>query len=281
MLRSFRKNACFLFLCMVLLFTMSGCGGGDTAMYGGVTAKTVEIEGKIQTQSPAAPINSINNSAGGALADSAAQNSVLALDAASGAVIGNGIVSGDSYIVNITTGANAVIAKIVIKNNRQNSILYQCVLGKIPASPEIPDKVKKIKLSGIDINENSTARALLAFEKKINLLSIISEATLEVQAAGEALNLNYEGKTTPADVRIETACGGASVVFELAKAVKTVSVISLSNISENVKASIISTNISSVSDLLKTFVAAVKNSEAQGVIAQNQLSSSITLSGTT
>ncbi len=280
---SLQKNFLFLFLILVITLSVSGCVGSDdgSTVTDSTTSKTVEVNGTIPTPAPApaAPLASSEPYAAGLFNS---QNSVLAVDSNnSDLIIGSVAVNGASYTANIPTSQTVRGAKIIIKNNASKRILYQCLTGKIPASSEIPDKVKKIKLSGIAVDENSTARALLAFEKKIDLLSIISSATQEIQAAGETLNLNYEGKKTPADEQIEKNCGGPAIVTELAKAVKTVAAVADSNISQSFKSVFIPGNISGVSDLLNTFITLVKNTEALNIIKQNQLSTSITFSGTT
>jgi len=268
----------FLFFCLIITLSISGCGGSDSGTGVGQAAKTIEVEGKFNAAAMSAPLISPKNNA----APSSAKISISVVDADNENIaIGSVAINGDSYIASVPTGASSITARIVIKNNSNGRILYQCVFGKIPASSEIPDKVKKIKLSGINIDENSTVRALLAAEKKIGMFSIISNSTTEIESANDIFNLNYDGRKTPADDQIEKSCGGTSIVSELAKAVKTVSVVSDSNISENFKASFIPLKLSNATDLLKTFINIVKYSGAQSVISQNQLAASITVSGST
>ncbi|MEZ7890417.1 MAG: chitobiase/beta-hexosaminidase C-terminal domain-containing protein [Candidatus Wallbacteria bacterium] len=272
------RNVPVIFLFLIIMLATTGCGGSDSAVSGGGAVKIIEVEGKIQVPSVLAPAQSSKNNAPGF---SNIQNSFFVVNADNpDTIIGSVMVNGDSYTASIPAGAAAVTPKLVIKNNARNRILYQCMFGKIPASSEIPDKVKKIKLSGIVIDENSTARALLVCEKKLGLLSIISTATAEIQASNETLNLNYENKKIPSDDQIEKNCGGAALVSELAKAVKTVSVVADSSVAESFKISSIPVNISNISELLNAFTAVAGYSGAQSVITQNQLSTSITVAGT-
>jgi hypothetical protein len=270
----------FSFFFFFLALTINGCGGGDSPQTAGDgAARTIEIEGKL----PGAALLSAPapNAAGNAAGIYGAHNSISVIDSDNpGASIGSVIVKDGAYLASIASAAVSTAPKIIIKNNANNRILYQCVFGKIPASSQIPDKIKKIKLSGIDINESSTARALVAGDKKIGLASIISIDTLEINAADEIIYLNYEGKKTPADDQIEKNCGGALMIAELAKAVKTVTFAAESNISESFKISFIPLNISGVTELLKSFAAVAGYPGAQTVIAQNNLPASINVSGT-
>ena len=278
--RIVKRNVCSFFLFLIVMLTMQGCGGSDSTVIvgGGQAVKTVEIEGKIQAPALLSPDVSTRNNAPDY---SNIQNSIFVVDANNSAmIVGSVTVQGDSYVASVPTGSLPVTPKLVIKNSARNRVLYQCMFGRVPASSEIQDKIKKIKISGIAIDENSTARALLAMEKKIVINSIISVSTGEIQSVDETLTLNYNGQKTPFDSQIENNCGGATVVSELARAVKTVSTVACSNVLESFKSSHIPLDMSGVSDLLKAFTAVAGYSGAQNVISQNNLYTSINISGT-
>ncbi len=140
---SLQKNVPFLFLLLILTLSVFGCVGSDdgSTITGSTTSKTIEVSGALPALTTSAPPASSENKAAGLFNS---QNSVLAVDSNnSDLIIGSVAVNGASYTANIPTGQTARTAKIIIKNNASKRILYQCLTGKIPASSEIPDKVKK------------------------------------------------------------------------------------------------------------------------------------------
>ncbi|GEM_PF-3459895 len=173
-----------------------------------------------------------------------------------------------NYIATIPLTDTNYTATIILKDNL-GRILFRNLLGKMPVKSELPSSTTKIKISNINVDSTSTALALLAKEKNIEVGKITSISSNDLQNGIATKTSNISNEIA------QNFTSNPSIISEITKAVNTITTTVLS---ASVSTTIVPINISNATELLSSFVKVIKEPSLQTIINQNQLSTSIILS---
>lgn len=236
-----------------------------TANFSFTLGPELEITGSLPVSALSAPRSDINYSA--VLGSKGCSISVVRSDAEN-TEMGTVTINSNTYKANIPITDSNYTALIIIKDNL-GRILFRNVLGKAVTKSEIPASATKIIITDINIDATSTAMALLAREKNVEVSKITSVTATDFQngiatkTSSIAAEISQHFSSTP------------TLISEVAKAVNTVSTASLS---ASVSTATVPINISTATELLSSFVKVIKDPSLQPIITQNKLATSITLS---
>ncbi|EKD55878.1 MAG: Dockerin type 1, partial [uncultured bacterium] len=218
------------------------------------------------------------------------KNYIDVIDCSTGISVGTGALG-----PNGTFSANVDILKhagksvmIVIGNKNADGgkgpSLYKCFLGRMPNLSELPDTslFDSVKIKNINLTYETTAKALFAVEKELYKISsncMFSFTTSEIQA-DKSVSKQYSFDSI-FDKKIELESGGAGNIAQVAIAVKTISIIASSNLSDGDKSNLIRQNIGSVTDALNAYsrivAGSVNNTVISNIITQNSIPTEIKL----
>ena len=182
--------------------------------------------------------------------------------------IGTVTTNGSTYTANIPITDSTYTAQIIIKDNL-GRILFRNLLGKTLTKSELPPTAKKIKFTNINIDITSTAMALLAKEKNIEL-NKITTATLNDFQNGIAIKTS----NIPNEI-YQNFSSTPNLITEVAKAVNTVTT---SVFLADLNTTIVPKNISTATELLSSFIKIINEPSLQPIITQNLLDTSVTIS---
>ena len=149
----------------------------------------------------------------------------------------------NTFKATIPLGDNNRYAVIVIKENSGKTV-FKNLVGKIPKSSEVNSA--KISLSGIKVDEQTTAKALLILEDKTKI----------PDDAVATSDFNAAGAKTEFDKKVEERISGIdNKVNELVKAIEVISKILISsNINPSIKSKVTANSLSDITSLLNSFV---------------------------
>ncbi len=236
-----------------------------TATFSFTVNPELEVTGSLPASTLNAPKSNINYAA--AIGTKGCTIAVVRSDAEN-TEIGTVTINSNTYKANIPITDSNYTAIIIIKDNL-GRVLFRNILGKTITKTEIPASATKIIIPNINIDATSTAMALLAKEKNIEVSKITSVTATDFQNG-------IATKTSSISSEISQQFSASpTLISEVAKAVNTVSTASLS---ANVSTTTVPTNISTATELLSSFVKVIKEPTLQPIITQNQLATSITLS---
>ncbi len=225
----------------------------------------LEITGSLPASALTAPKSNINYAA--AIGTKGCSIAVVRSDAEN-IEIGTVTISSNTYKANIPINDNNFTALIIIKDNL-GRVLFRNMLGKTITKSELPTSATKIIIPNINIDATSTAMALLAKEKNVEISKITSITATDFQNGIATKTSNISSEIS------QHFSYSPTLISEVAKAVNTVSTASLSG---NVSTTTVPTNISTATELLSSFVKVIKEPTLQTIITQNKLATSITLS---
>lgn len=137
-------------------------------------------------------------------------------------------IDGNTYRTVIPITDSRVSPLIIIKEKEKSQNLLLAAPGKVPAYNEVPGAVRRITVRGMIIDPKSTARSLLAIAKNINPDMPMVSIDRDEETSESVVREIASGVTTCFDTIIENNVGGAAIVQEFSKAVRTVTLI-LSN----------------------------------------------------
>ncbi|HOT76660.1 MAG TPA: chitobiase/beta-hexosaminidase C-terminal domain-containing protein, partial [Candidatus Wallbacteria bacterium] len=178
--------------------------------------------------------------------------SVVDLDNQSLEVGTAGFTSESAYktIINVSPSTSDKFALVIIKENSSGKIIYKNLLGRIPKASEIG--ADKITLTGVNINEESTARTLLIMENRSRVPAVAIATNNTV--------IDYNGKTD-FEKAIEAQITDAATKIEAVKTVvQTLVGLNQNNsVSETVKNSI--TSFNNVTELFTSYINVIKSGD--------------------
>ncbi len=190
------------------------------------------------------------------------------------------------YTTTITITPDKKSPFIVIKSKILNKVMLSSIPGKVPAYSEVPKDVRKIYLRGALINSESTARAVLALDKKLEInVPIVAISPNEESQEIVIRELTSTDKT-PADSVIENNVGGIETIREMAKAIDAIKkVVVTGDITEADKRSIFENTreknvVPSAAGVISDYVLTLKNSRVQEKAGDLDIATSIELAGT-
>jgi len=276
----FRKLASVLVL-LLFVAMITGCfwnGDDETTVAMGSSGQTLEIEGSLPNMG--AP--GFNLAADRATVfGTSGVYSISVIDKDTNAEIGTVSVSLNTYKATVGISNTNLCPVIMVKESKAGRMIYANIVGKIPASNELPSTVKTLKVSGISVDATTTARALIAIEKKTPITNMLfTVSTAEVQAG--IVTKSFTGQKTAIDSHLETKVIGLTNVNEFAKAVTAMAaILTSSNISDSVK-NTIAPSITNATQLLTAFVKLTKSTDntLKAVLTANQMAGEINLSKT-
>jgi Raf kinase inhibitor-like YbhB/YbcL family protein len=277
----FRKLASVLVL-LLFVATITGCfwNGDDetTVAMSSSSGQSLEIEGSLPNMG--APGLNLAADRATAFGTSGAY-SISVIDKDTNAEIGTVSVSLNTYKATVGISNTSLCPVIIVKESKAGRMIFANIVGKIPASNELPSTVKTLKVSGISVDATTTARALIAMEKKTPITNMLfTVSTAEVQAG--TVTKSFTGQKTAIDSHLETKVIGLANVNEFAKAVTAMAaILTSSNVSDSVK-NTIAPSITNATQLLTAFVKLAKSTDntLKAVLTANQMAGEINLSKT-
>ncbi|HOT77820.1 MAG TPA: hypothetical protein PK467_18680, partial [Candidatus Wallbacteria bacterium] len=287
----FKLSLIFLFLVSILSF-ISGCGGGGGAVgylvdenYKGEdnppisTSKSFQINGTVPSEAIA---SSPVLHAADIGANSRYQIAVVDKDNIQ-SEIGTVTVTGSSYTATIDAAlAQNKYALIVIREKVSKKIIYSNLLGKMPAYSDIPSSVSLIKISGIAVDESTTAKTLIAIEKNIIPDTPIIGISSSDISNGTIIK-DFSSTGTLFNSALESRIGDSALIAEMSKAVKTVATVMTSTaVNPTIKELLSSSQQMSATGMLTTFSNIVKTTEntVSTLVTSMHLPTSVTISNT-
>ncbi len=276
------KKTFLIYLMIIFISFAAGCGGGGGG--GGTSggpfpvSQSLEIEGSLPASLGLSPSAETAPKVF-ALSD---KYVIGVSDKDTGSEIGTAVITASSYkaVIQIT-GENRGLV-IILKLKDSGRPVFRNFIGRVPKASDVPPQVKTIRISQVPLDENSTARSLMAVEKKVSMPLIAAFSASETP--GEIVVKEYRELSSALESPVEEASGGLVNISEMARAVKTVSRIIVSpNISEAVKTEIAppQSDYSTASSVLKIFVSVLNKNETQNEINSADLPRTIVLSGKT
>lgn len=277
----FRKLASVLIL-LLFVAMITGCfwNGDDETVYvtSNSSGQALEIEGSLPNMG--APGFNLAADRATAFGTSGAY-SISVIDKDTNAEIGTVSVSLNTYKATVGISNKSLCPVIIVKESKAGRMIFANIVGKIPASNELPSTVKTLKVSGISVDATTTARALIAMEKKTPITNMLfTVSTAEVQAG--TVTKSFTGQKTAIDNHLETKVIGLANVNEFAKAVTAMAaILTSSNISDSVK-NTIAPSITNATQLLTAFVKLAKSTDntLKTLLTANQMAGEINLSKT-
>jgi hypothetical protein len=166
---------------LILIQLNSGCGGGGGGVSGTPVppaphpvAKLIEINGTAGPEPQSSPASSSAAYQINFLTDytiSASDINGNAIAGASGVFLG-----ATSFKVIAPLGASSKILMLGVKHKSGN-IIFKKLIGKMPASTDIAEDIKIIKITNARINEDSTVKALVALSEPSKIPDILINST--------------------------------------------------------------------------------------------------------
>ena len=174
--------------------------------------KIIQVETNLPsnlTASSAGPLRAI---------DYLSEYSVAAVDADSASVeLASGSISGSTFIVCVDAakmGGKKLM--IIVKKKSSGEIIYKCLIGKMPTLSEMPSGVNTIKITGLNVNAETTAKALLALEKGcVPDTLVVNMEEIAGLAAGKSIVIkDFASVKSQFEAELEKLIGGSPVNFE-------------------------------------------------------------------
>ena len=275
------KKLAIVMVMLTSVVIFAGCfsdGDDETTSVMGSSSQALEIEGGLPNMG--AP--GLNLAADRATAfGTSGVYSISVIDKDTNAEIGTVSVSLNTYKAMVGISNTSLCPVIIVKESKAGRMIYANIVGKIPASNELPSTVKTLKVSGMSVDATTTARALIAMEKKTPITNMLfTVSTSEVQAG--TVTKSFAGQKTAIDSHLETKVIGQTNVNEFAKAVTAMAaILTSSNVSDSVK-NTIAPSITNATQLLTAFVKLAKSTDntLKAVLITNQMAGEINLSKT-
>jgi hypothetical protein len=263
---------------------LAGCGGGGG---GGVSPvppgpdadRFIYFEGNIVQSSSngspdhdRAPLRASDFTSG--------RFSIVATDRYLNNELASAVISDNKFSIKFTPVNNDSYIMLTVKENTTNRFLHRNLIGRIPRYSEMPAGLKSLSVKNIEINEFSTALALLSAEKNITPPLFIDLSNYQGEAA---IVKNYDEIKNYSQNQIVNNSGGILNVLELARAVKTlIYALTADALGAAVKNEILPPprNFIEASDSLKYFVYALNNSSAASEIKAKGLAEAVNINKT-
>ena len=153
-------------------------------------------------------------------------------------------------IISVSPSTSDKFAMVIIKENSSAKIIYKNLLGRIPKASEIGSD--KITLTGVNVDEESTARTLLIMENRSRVPSVAIATNSEV--------IEYNGKTD-FEKAVEAQITDAATKIEAVKTVvQTLAGLNQNGaVSETVRNSI--TSFNNVTELFTSYINVIKSGD--------------------
>jgi len=153
-------------------------------------------------------------------------------------------------IISVSPSTSDKFAMVIIKENSSAKIIYKNLLGRIPKASEIGSD--KITLTGVNVDEESTARTLLIMENRSRVPSVAIATNSEV--------IEYNGKTD-FEKAVEAQISDVATKIEAVKTVvQTLAGLNQDGaVSETVRNSI--TSFNNVTELFTSYINVIKSGD--------------------
>ncbi|HOD42981.1 MAG TPA: chitobiase/beta-hexosaminidase C-terminal domain-containing protein, partial [Candidatus Wallbacteria bacterium] len=153
----------------------------------------------------------------------------------------------------------------------------------MPAYSDIPSSVSLIKISGIAVDESTTAKTLIAIEKNIIPdTPVIGISSSDI--SNGTITKDFSSTGTLFNSALESRIGDSALITEMSRAVKTVATVMTSSaVNPTIKEMLSSSQQMSATGMLTTFSNIVKTTEntVSALVTSMQLPTSVTISNTT
>jgi len=268
-----------LFLIIIFSICICGCsGGGNESTLGpGMPSneKFLEVSGTLSI--PTTPMLSSASVPSFAFNFNGGKHSISVVDKDNMKnEIGSVTLTGNNYKAVIPITNNAIYPMIIIKQSGGDRILYRNLIGKMPKTYDVPSDAFIVKLTGLNIDGNSTARALFAFDKGVPDIAVAKFTDSEVNSG--VIYKDYSLNRTDFDEAVESLAGGHNNICQAAYAVISVTaVLNSFEIEESVKNKIMPGQLLKITDLLIFFVNTLKIDSTMSFIGKTNLASSVTI----